>query len=423
MEELKRIAKPQEGWRPEDFTTDTAETVRDRRNLIDIVTRMSQHLTGVDSWSVQIQEKLTEQTRLLEQATEAANVVQRYSSSFQQMIDWWDQNQSIIESAKQAQDLRNDSSSIYSRVQMVQRSIENVQRAINSHIAAQKTELDGRISAAMTEAQRQVEEARRQAGLAGQKAAEVANARIAELTNGAPQSLDTMREVASELAKQNDAVAAINRTLGAKANSSDVAKELEKKVNLSDVGTDAQAGKVVKRGTHGLISLPSGVVLAPDSAVSRNWVENYVKNAEPKAHKHKASDVVDFNEATINAMKAASGTWSRNPGDYLVLDATRDVQVPYRVISNQHGDVAWKRDLDHRTGSRGATSSIGGSEKANCTVTTDSQGLIHSGKTKATEPTELVNKQYVDALVPWVGSQEEYNNLQHKDANRLYIIK
>ena len=29
--DLKRIAKPDLGWRPEDFTTETAETIRDKK--------------------------------------------------------------------------------------------------------------------------------------------------------------------------------------------------------------------------------------------------------------------------------------------------------------------------------------------------------------------------------------------------------
>lgn len=79
--------------------------------------------------------------------------------------------------------------------------------------------------------------------------------KIAQLINGAPETLDTLKEIADEIAKNKTVVESINAAIGAKANAADVEKHKNEANQLI-------AQKVSKAGDtmQGPLHFPSGVM-------------------------------------------------------------------------------------------------------------------------------------------------------------------
>ena len=149
-------------------------------------------------------------------------------------------------------------------------------------------------------------------------------------------------------------------------------------------------------------------------------MENSHNTTAPKAHHHTPYEIDGLPSTILAVIK--NYQWETIPGDYVKINQDGNIVTTKLFTSKTYGDVAFARDLVANTGSEGKTSITGSIGHKNRTVITDEQGRIHNN-TAPTVPTELVNKQYVDAGTPWVGSSAEYQALATKDPNRLYIIK
>ena len=418
--ELQRIAKPDTGWRPEDFTTDTAETIRDKRNLIDIITKYASRQENFEEFQKIHQKTYDSLKELLEEYKIESGERARQANIYQELKDWWDQNQTIIESAQEAQDVRAQSSAILEKVVREKGLIEQVQRALLIQIATNKREIETLATTATTAINQAVEEARRLKDQAGSAATNAVNARVNQLVDGAPAALDTLREIAAELEKHTDALRALTQTVGQKADAATMNTELGRKLNLSEVAMNPDGNRIVRRKPNGTIPLPANPGAEPNSAVSKQWVENYHQNTDPKAHHHTPNDITGLPSTIVTVMQHYQ--WEGIAGDYVKIDQNLNVTAPKLFTSKTYGDVAFARDLTARTGAEGTTSITGSIGHKNRTIVTDANGRIHNNSTP-TLPSELVNKRYVDATAPWVGTDAEYKALTDKDPNRLYIIR
>lgn len=418
--ELQRIAKPDTGWRPEDFTTDTAETIRDKRNLIDIITKYASRQENFEEFQKIHQKTYDSLKELLEEYKIESGERARQANIYQELKDWWDQNQTIIESAQEAQDVRAQSSAILEKVVREKGLIEQVQRALLTQIATNKREIETLATTATTAINQAVEEARRLKDQAGSAATNAVNTRVSQLVDGAPAALDTLREIAAELEKHTDALRALTQTVGQKADAATMNTELGRKLNLSEVAMNPDGNRIVRRKPNGTIPLPANPGAEPNSAVSKQWVENYHQNTDPKAHHHTPNDITGLPSTIVTVMQHYQ--WEGIAGDYVKIDQNLNVTAPKLFTSKTYGDVAFARDLTARTGAEGTTSITGSIGHKNRTIVTDANGRIHNNSAP-TLPSELVNKRYVDAGMPWVGTDAEYKALADKDPNRLYIIR
>ena len=418
--ELQRIAKPDTGWRPEDFTTDTAETIRDKRNLIDIITKYASRQENFEEFQKIHQKTYDSLKELLEEYKIESGERARQANIYQELKDWWDQNQTIIESAQEAQDVRAQSSTILEKVVREKGLIEQVQRALLTQIATNKREIETLATTATTAINQAVEEARRLKDQAGSAATNAVNTRVNQLVDGAPTALDTLREIAAELEKHTDALRALTQTVGQKADAATMNTELGRKLNLSEVAMNPDGNRIVRRKPNGTIPLPANPGAEPNSAVSKQWVENYHQNTDPKAHHHTPNDITGLPSTIVTVMQHYQ--WEGIAGDYVKIDQNLNVTAPKLFTSKTYGDVAFARDLSARTGAEGTTNITGSIGHKNRTVVTDANGRIHNNSAP-TLPSELVNKRYVDAGMPWVGTDAEYKALTDKDPNRLYIIR
>ena len=418
--ELQLIAKPDTGWRPEDFTTDTAETIRDKRNLIDIITKYASRQENFEEFQKIHQKTYDSLKELLEEYKIESGERARQANIYQELKDWWDQNQTIIESAQEAQDVRAQSSAILEKVVREKGLIEQVQRALLTQIATNKREIETLATTATTAINQAVEEARRLKDQAGSAATNAVNTRVSQLVDGAPAALDTLREIAAELEKHTDALRALTQTVGQKADAATMNTELGRKLNLSEVAMNPDGNRIVRRKPNGTIPLPANPGAEPNSAVSKQWVENYHQNTDPKAHHHTPNDITGLPSTIVTVMQHYQ--WEGIAGDYVKIDQNLNVTAPKLFTSKTYGDVAFARDLTARTGAEGTTSITGSIGHKNRTVVTDANGRIHNNSAP-TLPSELVNKRYVDAGMPWVGTDAEYKALADKDPNRLYIIR
>lgn len=418
--ELQRIAKPDTGWRPEDFTTDTAETIRDKRNLIDIITKYASRQENFEEFQKIHQKTYDSLKELLEEYKIESGERARQANIYQELKDWWDQNQTIIESAQEAQDVRAQSSTILEKVVREKGLIEQVQRALLTQIATNKREIETLATTATTAINQAVEEARRLKDQAGSAATSAVNTRVNQLVDGAPAALDTLREIAAELEKHTDALRALTQTVGQKADAATMNTELGRKLNLSEVAMNPDGNRIVRRKPNGTIPLPANPGAEPNSAVSKQWVENYHQNTDPKAHHHTPNDITGLPSTIVTVMQHYQ--WEGIAGDYVKIDQNLNVTAPKLFTSKTYGDVAFARDLSARTGAEGTTNITGSIGHKNRTVVTDANGRIHNNSAP-TLPSELVNKRYVDAGMPWVGTDAEYKALADKDPNRLYIIR
>lgn len=418
--ELQRIAKPDTGWRPEDFTTDTAETIRDKRNLIDIITKYASRQENFEEFQKIHQKTYDSLKELLEEYKIESGERVRQANIYQELKDWWDQNQTIIESAQEAQDVRAQSSAILEKVVREKGLIEQVQRALLTQITTNKREIETLANTATTAINQAVEEARRLKDQAGSAATNAVNTRVNQLVDGAPAALDTLREIAAELEKHTDALRALTQTVGQKADAATMNTELSRKLNLSEVAMNPDGNRIVRRKPNGTIPLPANPGAEPNSAVSKQWVENYHQNTDPKAHHHTPNDITGLPSTIVTVMQHYQ--WEGIAGDYVKIDQNLNVTAPKLFTSKTYGDVAFARDLTARTGAEGTTSITGSIGHKNRTIVTDANGRIHNNSAP-TLPSELVNKRYVDATTPWVGTDAEYKALTDKDPNRLYIIR
>lgn len=418
--ELQRIAKPDTGWRPEDFTTDTAETIRDKRNLIDIITKYASRQENFEEFQKIHQKTYDSLKELLEEYKIESGERARQANIYQELKDWWDQNQTIIESAQEAQDVRAQSSTILEKVVREKGLIEQVQQALLTQIATNKREIETLATTATTAINQAVEEARRLKDQAGSAATNAVNTRVNQLVDGAPAALDTLREIAAELEKHTDALRALTQTVGQKADAATMNTELGRKLNLSEVAMNPDGNRIVRRKPNGTIPLPANPGAEPNSAVSKQWVENYHQNTDPKAHHHTPNDITGLPSTIVTVMQHYQ--WEGIAGDYVKIDQNLNVTAPKLFTSKTYGDVAFARDLSARTGAEGTTNITGSIGHKNRTVVTDANGRIHNNSAP-TLPSELVNKRYVDAGMPWVGTDAEYKALADKDPNRLYIIR
>ena len=418
--ELQRIAKPDTGWRPEDFTTDTAETIRDKRNLIDIITKYASRQENFEEFQKIHQKTYDSLKELLEEYKIESGERARQANIYQELKDWWDQNQTIIESAQEAQDVRAQSSTILEKVVREKGLIEQVQRALLTQIATNKREIETLATTATTAINQAVEEARRLKDQAGSAATNAVNTRVNQLVDGAPAALDTLREIAAELEKHTDALRVLTQTVGQKADVATMNTELGRKLNLSEVAMNPDGNRIVRRKPNGTIPLPANPGAEPNSAVSKQWVENYHQNTDPKAHHHTPNDITGLPSTIVTVMQHYQ--WEGIAGDYVKIDQNLNVTAPKLFTSKTYGDVAFARDLTARTGAEGTTSITGSIGHKNRTIVTDANGRIHNNSAP-TLPSELVNKRYVDATTHWVGTDAEYKALTDKDPNRLYIIR
>lgn len=418
--ELQRIAKPDTGWRPEDFTTDTAETIRDKRNLIDIITKYASRQENFEEFQKIHQKTYDSLKELLEEYKIESGERARQANIYQELKDWWDQNQTIIESAQEAQDVRAQSSAILEKVVREKGLIEQVQRALLTQIATNKREIETLATTATNAINQAVEEARRLKDQAGSAATNAVNTRVNQLVDGAPAALDTLREIAAELEKHTDTLRALTQTVGQKADAATMNTELGRKLNLSEVAMNPDGNRIVRRKPNGTIPLPANPGAEPNSAVSKQWVENYHQNTDPKAHHHTPNDITGLPSTIVTVMQHYQ--WEGIAGDYVKIDQNLNVTAPKLFTSKTYGDVAFARDLSARTGAEGTTNITGSIGHKNRTVVTDANGRIHNNSAP-TLPSELVNKRYVDAGMPWVGTDAEYKALADKDPNRLYIIR
>lgn len=418
--ELQRIAKPDTGWRPEDFTTDTAETIRDKRNLIDIITKYASRQENFEEFQKIHQKTYDSLKELLEEYKIESGERARQANIYQELKDWWDQNQTIIESAQEAQDVRAQSSAILEKVVREKGLIEQVQRALLTQIATNKREIETLATTATNAINQAVEEARRLKDQAGSAATNAVNTRVNQLVDGAPAALDTLREIAAELEKHTDALRALTQTVGQKADAATMNTELGRKLNLSEVAMNPDGNRIVRRKPNGTIPLPANPGAEPNSAVSKQWVENYHQNTNPKTHTHAPDDITGLTAKILAVVR--DYRWEGIPGDYVQINQDGNIASPKLFTSKTYGDVAFARDLLARTGAEGTTSITGSIGHKNRTVTTDANGRIHNNSAP-TLPSELVNKRYVDAGMPWVGTDAEYKALADKDPNRLYIIR
>lgn len=418
--DLRRIAKPDQGWRPADFDTETAETIRDKRNLIDIITKMMGWQGSLEEFQKVHEKTYNALKELLEEYKIESDERARQANVFQQVKDWWDQNQTIIESAQEAQDIRNQSSAIYDKIVREKGVIEQLQRTLLTQAATNKREIETLTTTATSSINQAVEEARRLKDQAAAAATNAVNTRVNQLVDGAPAALDTMREIAAELEKHTDALRALTQTVGQKADAATMNTELARKLNLSEVAMNPDGNRIVRRKPNGTIPLPANPAAEPNSAVSKQWVETYHQNTAPKAHYHTPNEITGLPSTILAVVR--NYQWETIPGDYVKINQDGNIVTTKLFTSKTYGDVAFARDLVASTGSEGKTSITGSIGHKNRTVITDEQGRIHNN-TAPTVPTELVNKQYVDAGTPWVGSSAEYQALATKDPNRLYIIK
>ena len=104
---------------------------------------------------------------------------------------------------------------------------------------------------------------------------DIAGERIAELVDGAPESLDTLREVADELASQDDTIAALFAEIGKRA----LKKHTHVVGDVTGLST-ALSGKAARTHTHEIGEV-TGLNMALNSKASAEKLDALEKNLTP----------------------------------------------------------------------------------------------------------------------------------------------
>ena len=151
---------------------------------------------------------------------------------------------------------------------------------------------------------------------------EFAAHKIAEIVDGAPESLDTLREVAAELANQTDSIQAIFAALAERAMKShthDVAdvtnlqSALDSKATTQAL-TTGLAGKADKAHKHAIADV-TNLQTTLDSKATTQALTTGLAGKADKAHKHAIADVTNL-QTTLDSKAASnhSHSWAQITG-------------------------------------------------------------------------------------------------------------
>ena len=174
---------------------------------------------------------------------------------------------------------------------------------------------------------------------------------ISDLVDGAPEDLDTIREIA-EYAQANRGITdQLNAAIGNKSDkehthaSADITDATDKLGRVSDYYT---ANKLVRTNADGQLTVYTSSVTADSSVANKNYVDIEVAKKADKGHKHKSSDVSDATAYSNGAPQAGQIMRLSDVGNFSLGPApTLDTHLANKGYVD--GEVAKKRTQDRWT--------------------------------------------------------------------------
>ena len=188
--------------------------------------------------------------------------------------------------------------------------------------------------------------------------------RIAEIVDGAPESLDTLREVADALANQDDSLKALFQAIG------------------------ERAMKIHRHTIADVDELQSTL----DSKASEQELTSGLAGKANKVHRHEIGSIYELQTA-LDAK--ANKAHKHNVADVNGLQSTLDSKASTQALTS---GLTGKADKAHKHASsdiRDAVTAADG-KTAGVVVKTYSDGFLHS-VAEPTLPNHVTNKRWVDA--------------------------
>ena len=177
-------------------------------------------------------------------------------------------------------------------------------------------------------------------------AKEYTDEQIAGLINGAPSTLDTLGEIATAMAENDDVVAALNAAVGTKANSSDLTAHTSNKSNphgvtLSQLGVTATADELnILDGVTAAAAELNVLDGITATTTELNYVDGVTSNIQTQlngkaasSHNHSASNITS---GTLGVARGGTGKSSVTSGNYLIGNGTSAMteKTPAEVLSH-----------------------------------------------------------------------------------------
>ena len=356
--------RPEEGWTLSDFASSVSEVVSDKRDLIDIVTKYD----NIEGLSEEMEAAVALLKMDVQDSMALLSSVNSKSAEFAEVMEWWDQNYTIIFSASEAMEIFGEISASLEGHQDILNQIEAATEAVGNAVA----------------------EAR--AAEASAKAAETA-AEISE-TNSADAAV---RAETSETAAGERAVAAASSATAAQASgtaasdSATAAKASEEEAEGSAIAatarataaaTDAARAESAAAGVDQVVSDAAGVLsveIADDLAASQ------VARAGAESARDEAGE-----SATLSSTKAGEAAASAATADGRATDAENSV-ASIAAHATDAEDAASRAAVSETNATASAT--LAGSRA------TEAQGHADRAATEAGTAAQIAAQEKIAELV------------------------
>ena len=120
---IQNRVRPEAGWSLSDFQASVSEVISDKRDLIDIVTNYENINDLSDRWKLEYESATADLKGVLEFVAE----IEDHSDRFEEVMEWWDQNYTIIFTAQEALDTFREIAETSAEAQRLVNQLDEIQ--------------------------------------------------------------------------------------------------------------------------------------------------------------------------------------------------------------------------------------------------------------------------------------------------------
>lgn len=120
---IQNRVRPEAGWSLSDFQASVSEVISDKRDLIDIVTNYENINDLSDRWRLEYESATADLKGVLEFVAE----IEDHSDRFEEVMEWWDQNYTIIFTAQEALDTFREIADTSAEAQRLVNQLDEIQ--------------------------------------------------------------------------------------------------------------------------------------------------------------------------------------------------------------------------------------------------------------------------------------------------------
>lgn len=341
IEALSTGSKPEDGWALSDLQPDVSEVISDKRDLIDIVTKWDDSVTGLSGW-----EDLTQrQYQTIEQLRKDVTNLTNHGALFEETLMWWDANRKIIH------DVKTYSETIDENLEEVISLAGNVNQT-KTHIDSQRQATDLAASNAAGSANTALE-----------KASQTANdrsevGRLLEETQAAEAATKASRD--DTLAAEGRVDLAEARTLTHRDDASDLRDQViqdkdfvsQMKSEVEDFTLRAEAGAETVGNAEAVLEARERSVAAQhsaeNSAATASEKESVATEKAAEASSSAASATNSAETATEKANQTANDR-TATEGNLTATNQAKDVAVEAKNVAVTSAQTATSKAAEAKS--------------------------------------------------------------------------